>query len=62
MARDYLYVFGMRLHDRVKQDAEKVYELRKATLDFDTPAEVPTDDTPRAGRAYRRRRGIVGAY
>jgi hypothetical protein len=61
MARDFLYVYAMRLHDRVKQDAEKVYELKKATLDLDSPVEVPTDDTPRAGRAYRRRRGIVGA-
>jgi hypothetical protein len=61
MARDCLYVYAMRLHDRVKQDAEKVYELKKATLDLDTHAEVPADDTPRAGRACRRRRGIVGA-
>jgi hypothetical protein len=61
MARDFLYVYAMRLHDRVKQDAETVYELKKATLNLDTPAEVPTDDTPRVGRAYRRRRGIVGA-
>jgi len=61
MARDYLYVFGMRLHDRVKQDAAKVYELKKATMDLDTHAEVPTDDTPRAGQAHRRKRGIVGA-
>lgn len=63
MAPDYLYVYvyGMRLHDRVKQDAENVEELKKATLDLDRPAEVSTDDTPRAGRAYRRRRGIVGA-
>jgi hypothetical protein len=61
MARDYLYLFGMRLHDRVKQDAQKVYELKKATLDLDTPAEVPADDAPRASRAYRRSRGIVGA-
>jgi hypothetical protein len=61
MVRDFLYLYAMRLHDRVKQDAAKVYELKKATIEFDTRADVPTDDTPRAGRGYRRRRGIVGA-
>jgi hypothetical protein len=61
MARDYLYVYAMGLHDRVKQDAEKIYELKKATMDLDMPAEVPTDDAPHAGRAHRRKRSIVAA-
>jgi hypothetical protein len=61
MARDYLYVFGTRLHDWVKRDNEKVHELKKATLDLDTPAEVPTGNRLALARAYRRRRGIVGA-
>jgi hypothetical protein len=57
MARDYLYVFGLKLHERLKLDAEKVHELKKLTLDFDTAAEV-APDAPRAGVRHRNCRGV----
>jgi hypothetical protein len=58
---DGLYLYALRLIDRMKADDAAKLALKEQSLDLDTPAEAPTDDTPRAGRAHRCRRGIVGA-
>jgi hypothetical protein len=53
--------YADKLLELIKKEAEDRRALVLGSLDLTTPAEVPADDTPRAGRAYRRRRGIVGA-
>jgi hypothetical protein len=54
---DGLYLYAIRLIDKLKTDDEKAYALKQAALDFDTPATV-TADPPRAGVRYRKRRGV----
>jgi hypothetical protein len=54
---DGLYLWAIKLIDRLKRDDEEAYSLKQSALDFDTPAEVPADE-PRSGVAYRRQRGV----
>jgi hypothetical protein len=60
LLRDALYRWGLNLVDRLKRDAEAHHEKVTASLDLDTPADVPVSE-PRAGIAYRKRRGVQGA-
>jgi antitoxin (DNA-binding transcriptional repressor) of toxin-antitoxin stability system len=54
---DGLYLFAIKLIDKLKIDDERKRAMKEAALDFDTPGEVPADQ-PRAGVRYRKRRGV----
>lgn len=54
---DGLYLYAIKLVDRLKHDDAERRAKADAALDFDTPADVPADP-PRAGVRYRRRRGV----
>jgi hypothetical protein len=58
LLRDALYRWGLNLVDRLKVDAQSHQDKVSATLDLDTPADVPVSSEPRAGIAYRKRRGV----
>lgn len=57
IAEDGLYLFAIRLVDKLKQDDAERRALADAALDFETPAVVPQDQ-PRASVRYRRTRGL----
>jgi len=54
---DGLYLYAIKLIDKLKSDDEQAYALKQAAVDFETPAQVPVDQ-PRAGVRYRKRRGV----
>lgn len=58
MCRDGLYMFARGMRERWLKDEEQREERRRASMDFDTPADVPVSAAPRAGVAYRERRGV----
>jgi hypothetical protein len=58
LARDALYTFALGLINRLKLDAQQHRELVKQTLAFDEMADVPVSHEPRAGIAFRKRRGV----
>lgn len=54
---DGLYLYPLRLVDRLKQDDAEKRAKTDAVLDFDTVANVPLA-SPRAGIHFRKRRGV----
>jgi hypothetical protein len=55
---DGLYLYGIRLIDRLKADDETQRALKDAVLQLDTPAVVAVPTEQRAGVIHRKRRGV----